>query len=296
MPVNWTLMEKSLMSQSGCDGFRRIGYKNLVSGAVRGNPICCQSVFLEGTAEGWGTGMSFWVAQNSLPIWQWILKTAVIFVWLLFLTRLMGQREVGQMTLFDFVIAVSIGSVAGGALSNGRGGAIWPMLSITALAAFDILLAILALKLPKFRRMVQGEPLVPVKDGRLLEDTMRRVRLNLDDLLTGLRRQKVPNLHDVEVAVLEPEGKLSVIPKGQARPITPGDLGIATQYEGLPTALIEDGNILEDNLRENLLNKDWLLGQLRDQGVDDPGVVMAATLDTKGRLFISKKGGQKLKH
>ncbi len=145
------------------------------------------------------------------------------------------------------------------------------------------------LKNPKFGRIIQGEPIVLIKNGKILEDTMRKVRINLDDLLMGLRRNKLPNLSDVEFAILEPNGKISVIPKSQARPVRPQDLKIDTQYEGLPVMVIEDGNILEDNLEENNLDSKWLEKELKRQGIHDVNEVFAATLDTQGRLFVSKK-------
>jgi len=89
-----------------------------------------------------------------------------------------------------------------------------------------------------------------------------------------------------------------VIPKSQARPVTPTDLQVSTSYEGMPTLLVEDGNILEDNLRENQLDKPWLVDQLQKQGIADPDSVLAAMLDTRGRLYVSKKAqtGEQIIH
>lgn len=240
--------------------------------------------------------MGLWFGGNTLSIWQWALKAAVVFGWLFLWTRLMGQREVGRLTLFDFVVAISIGSVAGGSLSSAQSGMIGPLTSIAVVAGLDVLLAFLALKHSRFRRVVQGEPLVLVKDGKLMEDTMRTERFNIDNLLENMRQKGITSLSDVEFAVLEPKGQVSIIPRSQARAVTPADLGIATAYEGMPTVLIEDGNIVEDNLKENLLDKDWLMEQLRSQGVNDPKDVLAAMLDTKGRLFVSCKSQQRRLH
>lgn len=233
--------------------------------------------------------MPFWESQQTLTVFQWAARGVVTFFWLLFMAKLMGQRQVGRLTLFDFVISIIIGTVAAGSLTNSRTALITSLIGVTTLAVLDISLSYLILKNPKFGRIIQGEPIVLIKNGKILEDTMRKVRINLDDLLMGLRRNKLPNLSDVEFAILEPNGKISVIPKSQARPVRPQDLKIDTQYEGLPVMVIEDGNILEDNLEENNLDSKWLEKELKKQGIHDVNEVFAATLDTQGRLFVSKK-------
>ncbi|ACL69292.1 YetF domain-containing protein [Halothermothrix orenii] len=234
--------------------------------------------------------MPFWESQQSLNVFQWIARTGVTFVWLFLMTKIMGQREVGRLTLFDFIIAITIGTVAASSLSNSRTSLLSSLINVGFLAVLDIVLAIIALKNAKVRRIVQGEPMVLIQNGKLLEDSMRKSRMNLDDLLMGLRQKKISNLSDVEFAILEPNGKISVIPRSQSRAVRPKDLKINTGYEGLPVIVIEDGNILEDNLKENNLDKNWLKNQLKQQGIDNVEEVLVGMLDTQGRLYISKKG------
>ena len=233
--------------------------------------------------------MTFWEAQSSLSVLQWIARAGVTFFWLLFLTRLMGQRQIGRLTLFDFVIAITIGSVASGALNSPRSSLVSIFITISTLAVIDIIVAYLALKFSKLRRVVQGEPRILIQNGKIDKGSLKKTRINLDDLLMGLRRNKVPNIADVEFAILEPNGKMSVIPKSQSRPVKPKDLKINTNYEGYPVTVIEDGNIIEDNLEKNNLTKYWLKGELEKMGVEDESEVMAAILDTQGRLYISKE-------
>ncbi|MEW6624894.1 MAG: DUF421 domain-containing protein [Bacillota bacterium] len=233
--------------------------------------------------------MPFWENQESLSVLQWILRGIVMFWWLLLMTKLMGQRQIGRLNVFDFIVAFTIGGTAAGVLNNSRNGLIGALTTIATLAALDIIVAFLALKNAKFRRIVQDEPLVLIQNGRIIENMLRKARFNLDDLLLELRLKNIPNLHDVEFAILESNGKLSIIPKSQSRAVKPSDLNISTKYEGMPTLLIEDGNIIEDNLNKSNLDKSWLINQLQLQGVNDPKTVFAAMLDTRGRLYISKK-------
>ncbi len=212
-----------------------------------------------------------------------------MFLWLFVITKLMGQREMAQLNLFDFIVSITIGGLVSGPLFNPRAGLKGALINVGLLGTLDIVLAYLSLKNPKFRRIVQEEPIVLVQNGKILEGMMGKTRFNLDDLLAELRLKNIPNISDVEFAILESNGKLSIIPKSQARPLTPRDLRLSTEYEGMPTVLIEDGNIVEDNLRDNHLTKEWLYHELKAQGINDVTNVMAAILDTKGTLFVSRK-------
>lgn len=233
--------------------------------------------------------MPFWDGQESLTIVQWVLRAMVIFIWLLLATKLMGQRQIGRLTAFDFIVAFTVGGTAAGVLNNSRNALIGALTTIATMTVLDIGAAYLSLKNAKLRRLVQDEPLVLIQNGRLIESMMRKARFNLDDLMLELRQKDIHNLNDVEFAILESNGKLSVLPKSQARPVQPRDLGIPTNYEGIPTILIEDGNIVEDNLYKSNLNKSWLFEQLKLRGIKDPKDVLVALLDTQGKLFVCKK-------
>ncbi len=237
--------------------------------------------------------MPFWESQANLHVLQWIIRAIVIYLWLLFVTKLMGQREIGSLNVFDFIVAITIGSIAAAPLASSTDDLIGPFVNIGTFGALNILTAYLSMKYSKFRRIVQDEPIILVQNGHILEDTMGSTRFNLDDLLSEIRKYNIPNLADVEFAILESNGRVSVIPKSQARPITPRDLQIPTPYEGMPTVLIEDGNIIEDNLQKNQLNKRWLLDQLQNLGIRSENEVFAAILDTQGHFYVSKRNQSK---
>lgn len=235
--------------------------------------------------------MPFWLGQESLGALQWISRATVTFIWLFVISKLTGQREIGRLTLFDFVVAITIGSVAAGPLSRAESGLDGSLISVAVLGAFNIGIAFLALKNAKFRRVVQEEPILLMQDGRILHKMLGQTRVNLDGLLAELRLKGFHNIHDVAYAILETNGKISVIPKAQSRPLTPADMSMTPEREGLATVLIEDGNIIEDNLSRNKLDKKWLLNQLHKEGVENPKTVFAAILDSRGRLYVSKKDG-----
>jgi uncharacterized membrane protein YcaP (DUF421 family) len=233
--------------------------------------------------------VNFWHGQPTLTVAGWILRSTVTFLWLMLLTKLMGQREIGRMNMFDFVVAITIGSVASAHLADSEVPIMGGLISVASLGVLDVLFAYLSLKNSKLRRIVQDEPIILIANGQIRYDMLAKTMYNLDDLLASLRLKNYPNIHDVEFAFLEANGQLSVIPKSQARPVTPADLGLPTDYEGQPVVLVEDGNILLDNLEKNSLTKDWLLEELKKQGIDDTAELAAVILDTRGRLYIGRK-------
>jgi len=140
------------------------------------------------------------------------------------------------------------------------------------------------------RKVVEGEPTVVIEKGKILEEQLRRIRIPIDELISELRVQGVFNITDVEFALFEPGGKLSIQKKSPKQPVTPEDLKLATQYNGLPTNLIMDGILLTDALESLKLSKAWLKHQLNKQNIKDMSDISLAQLDTMGNLFVDLKG------
>ena len=168
-----------------------------------------------------------------------------------------------------------------------------PLLSgiipIITLLIIQLTFSYLSMKSETARKVICGTPSVVIANGRIVEDELQRLRYNINDLLEQLREKDYPNINDVEYAILETSGKLSVIPKSQKRAITPADLEMETAYEGLPITLIADGVINYSNLKTAGLSKEWLLEELRKRGVHNPKEILFATLGSDGDLFIQGK-------
>jgi uncharacterized membrane protein YcaP (DUF421 family) len=153
----------------------------------------------------------------------------------------------------------------------------------------EILVSYLSLKNDLIRKVVNGSPVVLIKNGEIMKEELVHNRYTIHDLLTQLREKEIFNISDVEFAVLETSGELTVIPKSQKRSLTPEDLGLDTNYEGLPLLLIEDGKINDDALNNIDLDKKWIIEELRKRGIDDPAEVLVLALETDGSLYISSK-------
>ena len=200
------------------------------------------------------------------------VRTVIIYIAALAATRLMGKREIGNLSPFDLVIAVMIAELGAMPLQDNaiplRNG----LIPMAVLAILEIALALLAVKSVKVRRLLVGEPTIVIEDG----------------LLTQLRDKNVFNVADVECALLEPSGKLSVLLKSQRRPVCPEDMGIQTQYEGPSFELICDGQIQYVNLKMIGLSVNQLMDMLKSMGISKVEDVFFASIDSKGGLYVSK--------
>lgn len=221
-------------------------------------------------------------------ILEQIYRTVFVYFLVLLVVRLMGKREVGQLSPFDFVVAIIIAELAAIPMEVSDMPLWSGVLPLLILALLEIIMSYATLLSRPLRCIICGGPQVIIKNGRLLRKEMRKARYNLDDLIGQLREKGIVNIDDVEFAVLETSGRLSVILKSQYRPVTPQDLGLPTNYEGLPTVLVMDGTVLKRNLNELELSENWLCEQLGKRGLN-PDKVLLATLGTDGRLFVNKK-------
>lgn len=216
-----------------------------------------------------------------------IYRTILIYFIVLLVVRLMGKREIGQLSPFDFVVAIIIAELAAIPMES-TNIPLWKgVLPLVTLGILEVVLSYAALHSPFLRRVLDGEAQVVIRNGHVIKEELRRARYNLNDLLAQLREKGIVNVCDVEFGILETSGKLSVIPKSQKRPVTPEDLGLSTGYEGLPTVLIMDGQMMKDNLRLIGLDEEWLKERLAEAGLH-PREIFLATLGTDGRLFINK--------
>lgn len=224
-----------------------------------------------------------------------VLKTVFMYVFVLFVTRVMGKREIGQLSPFDLVVAIMIADLAAMPLEEKSIHIHDAVIPIAVLAIAEMLFAFMTLRSEKARSLISGKSSIVVRDGKILEGALRELRYNIDDLLSGLREKDVSNIQDVEFAILEGSGRLSVILKSQARPVTPRDLGITTSYEGLPYPLITDGEVKYKYLDQLGLTIAWLKEELRKKGVKDPSDVLLASLDTSGEVYVVKKESAELR-
>lgn len=221
-------------------------------------------------------------------IMEGIWRAVFAFIVLLVLTRLIGKRSNSQLTFFDYVTGASIGTM-GAIMAVSLNVNIWG--AFAALLTFIVLMILngyLSLESRPLRKLLQGEAVVVIQNGKILEGNLGLLRYSIDDITTLLREKGYFNISDVEYAIIETDGRLSVLPKSQNRPVTPKDMRISTSYEGVPSELIVDGKIIEQNLLQNNLSENWLKDQLNMKGIYNVGEVAFANLGTDGKLYVDK--------
>ena len=221
-----------------------------------------------------------------------IIRSIISFFILLLFVRLMGKQQVAQLTFFDYVVGITIGSIASTTSVQVNENLISTLAGLATWTILAIMLAYFSLHNTKLRKLVDGKATVVIENGKILESNLKVIRVPIEQLLSELRAQGVFNIDDVEYALLEPSGKLSIQKKAQKQPLTPVDLSIPTQYDGLPTNVILDGVLLESALKSLNLSKAWLNFQLGTKNILDIKEVSLAQLDTKGNLYVDLKGGK----
>jgi uncharacterized membrane protein YcaP (DUF421 family) len=202
------------------------------------------------------------------------LRVVVVYLLIVLIFRLMGKREIGELGVIDLVVFIMIADIAVIAIERYNESFFKPILPMGILVLIQIIFSHLSLRSRNFRKLVDGEPSIIIKDGKILEKQMKKQRYNFDDLLMQLRENNIRYISDVEFAILEPTGKLSVIKKEKNK-------------TGYTVGLIIDGELQEEKLSELNLNKEWLYDELNKRGIKNLKEISFCSYEN-GKLYIDK--------
>ncbi|MFD2629674.1 YetF domain-containing protein [Oceanobacillus kapialis] len=214
------------------------------------------------------------------------LETLFGFTALFFLTKILGKTQINQLTPFDFISALILGELVGNALFDKEAGIGKIAFAIVLWGVLLYLTEISTQKWKRTRVFMEGSPDIVIYKGKLIRDTMKKSKLDINQLQHLLREKDVFSIQEVEYAILETNGKVSVLKKAASQTPTKQDLKVASQEVHLATTLINDGEILYDNLQEKNLTEEWLLEQLHDQGYIRPAEVFYAEYIRDKQLFL----------
>jgi uncharacterized membrane protein YcaP (DUF421 family) len=219
---------------------------------------------------------------------EMFFRTLFIYFFILMVMRLMGKREIGKLSVFDLVVSIMIADLAVISIENGDRPLVHGILPIVTLMVTQIGLSYLSLKNRFIRHLVDGKPAVLIKNGRIQEKEMARNRYNLDDLMAQLREKNINNVADVEFAILETSGKLSVFPKEEKKAVSKEDLFPPQEIEPakMPVYLIVEGRVLEEGLRRIGRDRRWLEQEVRRRGYRGVEEIFLATMDNRGQLYL----------
>ena len=222
-----------------------------------------------------------------------ILKIIVLsfssFAVLFFLTKLMGNREMSQLSMFDYIISITIGSIAAEMATALEDDFTQPLIAMLVYAIGAILVSFLSLHSIKARRFVSGTSCILYDNGKIYSKNLKKSKMDLNEFLMQCRTNGYFNLSDIQTAILESNGKLSFIPNSLKRPATPEDLNLNPKQDYLVINVIIDGKVIEENLKNTGNNLKWLQTNLEKQKAGTIKNILLATCDKDNNLSVYTK-------
>ncbi|NFN94476.1 DUF421 domain-containing protein [Clostridium botulinum] len=224
-----------------------------------------------------------------------IIKGVGLYVLAIFLTRKIGRKIISQMNFFDFIMGVSMGSIIANAIIDKQSASISATATLILFSILTIITEYLSIKSLRIRKLINSEPMTLVENGKMIEENMKKNNLTINELMMKLREKNAFNLADIEFAIMETDGQLSVLPKADKKPLTPYHMKIKVTSSGLERDIIIDGTIIDKNLKSAGLNKEWLKSELNKQNIKESSEVFYAGVDNTKKLYILKKSIKKNK-
>lgn len=216
-----------------------------------------------------------------------IIRSAVAYIVILILARLIGRKLISRITFFDFVVGVTLGSLAVHISLGNETSEAAEIVSAVTITLLVLLTDLLNNKSYLFRKIEEGKPIVLIRKGEFLEHNMAKAKISITKLLMLLRQKDIFDVESVNYAIIENDGQLSVLLKAEKMPVSTYELNIKKPENDLPIDIIIDGKLLSDNLNASKYNENWLKSQLQLHGVEDIGQVFYASINKPGHLFIS---------
>lgn len=218
-----------------------------------------------------------------------IIRAISSLIVLFLVTKMLGKKQVSQLSLFDYVIGISIGNFAAEMTINLESNEINGILAVILFGVFAYAVSYLTMKSIVLRRFFMGTPTIIIQDGKILEKNLRKVKFDINDMLEEVRSAGYFDLSQVEYAVMEVNGKLSILPKSEYRPLTPKDMNLKIDNESLCANIIIDGKIMHKNLKNMNKDEKWLNKQLKVKGYSDISKILLATLDINDKITLYER-------
>lgn len=225
---------------------------------------------------------------NIMDFLNIIILGVVSFIVLFILSKIMGYRAISELSFFDYVVGITIGSVAA-EMSTNIDMEWWK--GITAMAIYailDLLFSFISQKSSAARQLITGNPIILIYKGKIYKKNLRKARIELNDLLTSARMAGYFNIADIDYAIMETTGKISFMPVPLKRPLNPKDFNFAPQSEGLTVNVIMDGKIMEDDLADAKIDKNDLIRRVKQQDKEIKNIFLGV-MDTNGVLTLFDK-------
>ncbi len=218
-------------------------------------------------------------------VWLSIASIVVLFI----LSKIMGNKEMSHLNLFDYIIGITIGSIAAEMATALESDFTQPLTAMVVYALVTVLISYTTNHSLKARRIVEGKTLILLDNGKLYRNNFKKGKVDINEFLMQCRTNGYFNISEIQTAVLETNGKISFIPKSERKPVTLEDLNLKRKQEKLILNVVLDGIVLEENLKILSKDKEWLEKQAKKQGIKDTSKIFLATCDQEDNLSIYMK-------
>lgn len=218
-----------------------------------------------------------------------IPRSVIALVVLFIVTKLIGRKQVSELSLFDYVIGISIGNFAAEMILNFEMKYINGIVAVVTFGLVAYMVSIITMKSIFFRRILIGTPIMVIQNGKILENSMKKLRIDINDLLEQVRNNGYFDLDEIAFAIMETNGELSILPKSEYKPIINKDMNIKVEKSSLCANGIIDGNIMKNNLKNIGKDEKWLLHELKVKGYMDINAILLATVDGNNKVTVYEK-------
>ena len=236
--------------------------------------------------------MDFTMEGLGVVITRSIISLVVLFL----ITKLLGKKQVAQLSMFDYVIGISIGNFAAEITINMDVSLVYGIVAVVVFGVVAYLIAIISMKSVKLRRFFMGAPTIRIDDGKVSSEGLKRVKFDVNDLLEECRNNGYFDLSEVDYAVMETNGRISILPKAIHKPVTMKDMNLNVNEQSLCANVVIDGNLMSGILKNMNKSEEWLRQQLKLKGHKDYSKILLATLDKGNKLIIYEKDNSKIKN
>ncbi|MGI5986377.1 MAG: DUF421 domain-containing protein [Clostridiales bacterium] len=216
------------------------------------------------------------------------LRIVSIMALFLFLVLKTGRRKIGELPVYDLLSLIVIGSVIGADIAEPNIPHLPTLFAVVLIIALQYWVSYLLINNKKIARKITFGPTVIIQNGQFIKSNMKRLKYPVENILMLLREKGIFDLNEIEYAILEGSGNLSVLKKPQSLPLTPSDINLKPDARGLPIPLITDGKVHDSNLQQLKHDRAWLASQLAQAGIHNFSEVFYADCDMQGRLYVSK--------
>ena len=216
-----------------------------------------------------------------------ILTSVLSAVALFIIAKILGHKQMSQLDFFDYITGITIGSIAA-ELATELEKPWKPLVAMSVYGVVAILLTLITSKFPKTRKFINGTPTIIMNNGKIYRKNMKKAKLDLTEFMVLCRQEGFFILDDIQTAIFEYNGRLTILPKSNKRPTNPEDLNISPNPEYISTEVIMDGRILEENLKRMGLDHIWLEKQIKEQGFKNPKEILLGVCDQNKQLTLFK--------